>query len=74
MAAKNFSAALQMSMPQVIRQYIRSFRVQHGLRVLGEFSQLRKSPRWKPSRSIRAWRLMRKLKVGYRPGFENIEL
>lgn len=74
MAAKNFSAALQMSMPQVVRQYIRSFDVQHRLRVLREFSQLRKSPRWKPSRSIRAWRLKRKLKVGYRPGFENLEL
>jgi glycosyltransferase involved in cell wall biosynthesis len=67
MASQNFSAALQMSMPQVIQQYIRSFDVQHRLRMLRAFSQLRSSPRWMPTRSWMARRLERKLKSWDRP-------
>jgi glycosyltransferase involved in cell wall biosynthesis len=67
MARQNFSAALQMSMPQVIQQYIRSFDVQHRLRMLRAFSQLRSSPRWMPTRSWMARRLERKLKSWDRP-------
>ena len=68
MARHNFSAALEMSMPQVIRQYIRSFDVQHRLRMLKAFSQLRSSPRWMPTRSWMARRLERKLKSWDKPG------
>lgn len=51
MAQQNFSAALQMSMPQIIRQYIHSFDMQQRVRLLKSFSQLRRSRRWAPSRS-----------------------
>ncbi|MGC2195486.1 MAG: glycosyltransferase [Terriglobales bacterium] len=61
MARQNFAAALQMSMPQVIRQYIRSFDVQHRLRMLRTFSKLRSSPRWMPTRRLMARRVERKL-------------
>jgi glycosyltransferase involved in cell wall biosynthesis len=64
MARQNFSAALQMSMPQVVRQYIRSFDLQHRLRMLRTFSKLRSSPRWMPTRRFIARRLERKLKSG----------
>jgi len=62
MARQNFSAALQMSMPQIIRQYIRSFDVQHRLRMLRAFSKLRSSPRWMPTRHLMARRVERKLR------------
>jgi glycosyltransferase involved in cell wall biosynthesis len=64
MSRQNFSAALRMSMPQVIRQYIRSFDLQHRLRMLRTFSKLRSSPRWMPTRSLIARRLERKLRSG----------
>jgi glycosyltransferase involved in cell wall biosynthesis len=51
MAEQNFSAALRMTMPQVIRQYVRSFdRYQHA-RSLEAFSRFRRLPAWIPSRS-----------------------
>jgi glycosyltransferase involved in cell wall biosynthesis len=62
MSRQNFSAALQMSMPQVIRQYIRSFDVQHRLRILRTFSKLRNFPRWMPTRHLMARRMERKLR------------
>ena len=68
MARQNFSAALQMSMPRVIQQYIRSFDLQHRLRMLRAFSRLRRSPRWMPTRSLMARRLERKLRSWHRPG------
>jgi len=74
MARQNFSAALQMSMPQVIRQYIRSFDVQHRLRMLRTFSKLRRSPRWLPTRRLMARRIERKLRSGYRPGLNDLEV
>jgi len=74
MARQNFSAALQMSMPQVIQQYIRSFDVQQRLRMLRAFSKLRNSPRWMPTRNWMARRLERKLKSWDRPGLDRMEL
>jgi glycosyltransferase involved in cell wall biosynthesis len=74
MARQNFSAALQMSMPQVIRQYIRSFDMQHRLRVLREFSRLRGSRRWMPTRSLLARRLERKVRSWRRPGPDEMKL
>ena len=43
MALQNFSAALQMSMPQIIRQYIHSFDMQQRVKMLKGFSRLRRS-------------------------------
>jgi glycosyltransferase involved in cell wall biosynthesis len=74
MARQNFSAALQMSMPQVIRQYIRSFDVQHRLKMLRTFSRLRSAARWKPTRSLLAGRLERHLKSWPRPPLDDLEL
>jgi glycosyltransferase involved in cell wall biosynthesis len=74
MARQNFSAALQMSMPQVIRQYIRSFDVQHRLRMLRSFSKLRSSSRWMPIRGLTARRLERKLRSQYRHALNDLEL
>ena len=51
MAVQNFSAALRMSMPEVIRQYVRTFDLQHQLGLLASVSRLRKLPRWFPLRS-----------------------
>ena len=62
MARQNFSAALQMSMPQVIRQYLRSFDVHHRLKMLRSFSKLRNTPRWMPTRRLMAKRVERKLR------------
>jgi glycosyltransferase involved in cell wall biosynthesis len=74
MARQNFSAALQMSMPQVIQQYIRSFDMQHRLGTLRAFSKLRSSRRWMPARSLKAWRLERKLRSEYRSAPNGPEL
>src|SRR5579862_2923383 len=61
MARQNFSAALQMSMPQVIRQYIHSFDLHRRLQMLRAFSKLRSSPRWMPTRRLMARRIERNL-------------
>lgn len=50
MAEHNFSAALRMSMPEIIRQYIRSFDLQHRVKVLRAASRFRRMPRWMPLR------------------------
>lgn len=46
MAQQNFAAALQMTMPEVVRQYIRSFDRNHRLQVLQGLSKVRGSARW----------------------------
>ena len=61
MAIQNFSAALRMSMPEIIRQYIRSFDMQHRLKVLQAASRLRRMPRWMPLRPAFRGRVGRKL-------------
>lgn len=43
MAHQNYSAALQMSMPQIIREYIHSFDMQKRVQMLKNFSRLRRS-------------------------------
>jgi hypothetical protein len=50
MAIQNFSAALRMSMPEVIRQYVQTFRLQKHLHLLTAVSRLRRLPRWLPMR------------------------
>ncbi len=51
MAEQNFSAALRMTMPQVIRQYVRSFDRHQKARALEAVSRFRRIPEWIPSRS-----------------------
>lgn len=50
MATQTFSAAMRMSMPEVIRQYLRTFDLQCQLGFLSSVSRLRKVPRWLPLR------------------------
>jgi glycosyltransferase involved in cell wall biosynthesis len=61
MAQKNFRAALQMSMPRIIRQYIRSFDAHQRIRMLKAFSRLRRSGQGTLSRSWALRRLARDL-------------
>ncbi len=51
MAEQNFSAALRMTMPQIIRQYLRSFDLHQRARALEPISRFRRIPSWIPSRS-----------------------
>lgn len=51
MAELNFSAALRMTMPQVIRQYLRSFELHQQVRSLGPIARFRRIPAWIPRRS-----------------------
>ncbi|HKF22267.1 MAG TPA: glycosyltransferase [Candidatus Angelobacter sp.] len=46
MAEQNFSAALRMTMPQIIREYVRGFNRQQQARVLGKVARFRRWPRW----------------------------
>jgi hypothetical protein len=50
MALQNVAAALRMSMPEIIRQYLRTFDLQQQLDTLTALSRLRKLPRWFPFR------------------------
>ncbi len=51
MAEQNFAAALRMTMPQIIRQYLRSFDLHQRTRALEPISRFRRIPSWIPSRS-----------------------
>jgi glycosyltransferase involved in cell wall biosynthesis len=51
MAEKNFSAALRMTMPQIIRQYLRSFDLHQKSKALEPILRFRRVPAWIPSRS-----------------------
>jgi glycosyltransferase involved in cell wall biosynthesis len=51
MSEQNFSAALRMTMPQIIRQYLRSFDLHQRARALEPISRFRRIPAWVPSRS-----------------------
>ncbi|HZS99927.1 MAG TPA: glycosyltransferase [Terriglobales bacterium] len=50
MAQGNFSAALQMSMPQIIREYTRSFDMHQRVRMLKSYSRLRRARNGIPGR------------------------
>lgn len=52
MAAQNFSAALRMTMPNVVQKYLRHFELQQRTRVLKSISRFRRLPNWIPSRSL----------------------
>jgi glycosyltransferase involved in cell wall biosynthesis len=51
MAVQNFSTALRMTMPQIIRQYLRSFDLHQRAKALEPISRFRRLPAWVPSRS-----------------------
>jgi len=51
MAEANFSAALRMTMPQIMRRYLRSFDVHQRAKALEPISRFRRLPSWIPSRS-----------------------
>lgn len=50
MALQNVSAALRMSMPEIIREYLRTFELRQGIEAMRSISRLRKLPRWFPFR------------------------
>jgi glycosyltransferase involved in cell wall biosynthesis len=60
MALQNHSAALRMSMPEIIRQYVRTFDLQNRIGALRSVSRVRKLPRWLPMRSWAARRAIHK--------------
>ena len=51
-AEQNFGVALRMTMPEVIRQYLRSFERKHAIDSLKAIGRFRKVPRWAPMRSL----------------------
>ena len=51
MSEQNFSAALRQTMPQIMRQYLRSFDLHQRARALQPISRFRRLPSWVPSRS-----------------------
>ncbi|PYX65407.1 MAG: group 1 glycosyl transferase [Acidobacteria bacterium] len=51
MALQNFSVALHMTMPRVIREYLRSFDLQERIELLRSLSRIRRLPHWMPMRS-----------------------
>lgn len=54
MTERNFAAALRMTMPIVVRQYLRLFDLDHHTRMLAPELRARRLPRWLPYRSTLA--------------------
>lgn len=52
MATQNFSAALRMTMPNVVQKYLRHFELQQRVQTLQHISRFRRLPRWVPSKSL----------------------
>jgi len=52
MALENVSAALRMSMPKIIREYLRTFELRQELEEMRSLSALRKLPHWLPMRNL----------------------
>ena len=52
MAAQNFSAALRMTMPNVVQKYLRHFEVQQRVQSLRSVSRFRRLPHWMPTKSL----------------------
>jgi glycosyltransferase involved in cell wall biosynthesis len=51
MSEQNFAAAVTMTMPQIIGQYLHTFDIQKRQRALARLSRFRRIPAWIPSRS-----------------------
>ena len=60
MALQNISAALRMSMPEIIREYLRTFELRQQLGSMRSLTSLRKLPYWFPFRGAMVRRGMRK--------------
>src|SRR5215472_4149309 len=52
MATQNFSAALRMTMPNVVQKYLRHFELQQRVETLKYISRVRRLPRWITSKSF----------------------
>src|SRR6202008_3914609 len=65
MAMRNFSAALRMTMPNVVQKYLRHFELQQRVETLRYVSRVRRLPRWIPSKSL-LLRLMTRNSLGWR--------
>ncbi len=52
MAARNFSAGLRMTMPNVVQKYLRHFELQQRVQTLRYVAHVRRLPRWIPSKSL----------------------
>lgn len=52
MALQNFSAALRMTMPTVVKKYLRHFELQRHINTRRHLSVVSKLPNWLPSRSL----------------------
>jgi len=61
MALQNVSAALRMSMPEIIRQYLRMFELRRELDDMRSLSSVRKLPHWLPLRDMLVRRKARKV-------------
>jgi glycosyltransferase involved in cell wall biosynthesis len=57
MAEQNFAAAIQLTMPEVVREYLRGFEKVRRLNVLRDLSKMRQSPAWMPGRQSLAHKL-----------------
>lgn len=71
MAMQNVSAALRMSMPEIIRQYLRTFELRQGLEQMRAISSLRKLPHWIPMRDLWVRRRARKMLLRSNPPRRN---
>lgn len=61
MALQNVSAALRMSMPEIIRQYLKTFELRQELEHMRTLSALRRLPHWMPMRDMLVRRKTRKM-------------
>lgn len=61
MALENVSGALRMSMPEIIRQYLRTFELRQELEQMRSLTSLRKLPHWMPMRDRLIRRKARKV-------------
>ena len=61
MALQNVSAAMRMSMPEIIRQYLQTFELRRDLANMRQLSSLRKLPHWLPMRDALVRRRARRL-------------
>jgi len=52
MAMQNFSAALRMTMPNVVQKYLRQFELQQRTQALKYVSRFRRLPWWVPTKSL----------------------
>lgn len=60
MAEQNFASALRMTMPAVVRQYLRLFELDHSFQALSSVLRARRLPRWLPFRPLLTSLLARK--------------